>query len=471
MRESWKRSPTDPTRATCWPTRRRDARKLSDYFIVDIDAHVTETAFWSEITDRIDNDYLRHAAQSFRERGGSPPGLLNVQPGMLYQDMFGRIPHGQQSDAVIGEGTHRQVELTRRAMDSMGIDYTVAFPTPMLLLGMHPQAEVEVALGRAFNRWLIEELLPREPRIKAMMYLPFNDPDACVEVVEEFADAPGVIGFTVVSTRYKPVHHNSYMRLYAALQATGKPLAFHSGFHWGDESMKQVNRFISMHAISFCYFNMIHLTNWIINGIPERFPKLKVIWVESGLAWVPFMMQRLDSEYMMRSSEAPMLRRRPSEYIRDMYFTSQPLETSNLKLTQATMEAINAETQLLFASDWPHWDFDLPTTITNLPFLSEQAKRNILGLNAARAVRLRGAAAQARQGAGARAGARQVSGPRPAEDIAAAFCDVVTAALRCGDLDAIPDDALRRVLTAAVKAYAAKAEAAEGEFAPFEAER
>jgi predicted TIM-barrel fold metal-dependent hydrolase len=362
----------------------KSARKLNDYFIVDIDAHVTETAFWSEITDRIDNDYLRHAAQSFRERGGSPPGLLNVQPGMLYQDMFGRIPHGQQADAVIGEGTHRQVELTRRAMDSMGIDYTVAFPTPMLLLGMHPQAEVEVALGRAFNRWLIEEILPREPRLKGMMYLPFNDPDACVEVVEEFADAPGVIGFTVVSTRYRPVHHNSYMRLYAALQATGKPLAFHSGFHWGDESMKQVNRFISMHAISFCYFNMIHLTNWIINGIPERFPNLKVIWVESGLAWLPFMMQRLDSEYLMRSSEAPMLRRRPSEYIRDMYFTSQPLETSNLKLTQATMEAVNADTQLLFASDWPHWDFDLPTTITNLPFLSEQAKRNILGLNAAR---------------------------------------------------------------------------------------
>jgi len=95
-------------------------------------------------------------------------------------------------------------------------------------------------------------------------------------------------------------------------------------------------------------------------------------------------MQRLDSEYMMRSSEAPLLRRRPSEYIADMYFTSQPLERSNLKLTEAAFEAIRADSQLLFASDWPHWDFDLPSSITSLPFLGEHAKRNILGLNAAR---------------------------------------------------------------------------------------
>jgi hypothetical protein len=70
--------------------------------------------------------------------------------------------------------------------------------------------------------------------------------------------------------------------------------------------------------------------------------------------------------------------------MREMYYSSQPLERSNLKLTEATFDAINAETQLLFSTDWPHWDFDLPSAITDLPFLSEQAKRNILGLNAAR---------------------------------------------------------------------------------------
>jgi predicted TIM-barrel fold metal-dependent hydrolase len=126
------------------------------------------------------------------------------------------------------------------------------------------------------------------------------------------------------------------------------------------------------------------MTNWVLNGLPERFPKLKVIWIESGLAWIPFLMQRLDTEYMMRTSECPLLKRRPSEYMQEMYYTSQPLERSNMKLTQATFEAMHAETQLLYASDWPHWDFDAPSSITKLPFLNEQAKRSILGLNAAR---------------------------------------------------------------------------------------
>jgi predicted TIM-barrel fold metal-dependent hydrolase len=70
--------------------------------------------------------------------------------------------------------------------------------------------------------------------------------------------------------------------------------------------------------------------------------------------------------------------------MREMFYTSQPLEKTNPKLLQATLEAFNAETQLLYASDWPHWDFDPPSAIASLPFLSEQAKRNILGLNAAR---------------------------------------------------------------------------------------
>jgi predicted TIM-barrel fold metal-dependent hydrolase len=59
-----------------------------------------------------------------------------------------------------------------------------------------------------------------------------------------------------------------------------------------------------------------------------------------------------------------------------------------MKLLEATLDAMSAPTQLLFASDWPHWDFDPPSSITTIPFLDEQAKRNILGLNAARVFNL-----------------------------------------------------------------------------------
>ena len=51
---------------------------------------------------------------------------------------------------------------------------------------------------------------------------------------------------------------------------------------------------------------------------------------------------------------------------------------------ETTFRMIKAETQLLYSSDYPHWDFDLPSTIYDLPFLTETAKRNILGGNAAR---------------------------------------------------------------------------------------
>ena len=366
------------------------AEGLEDYFTVDIDAHIGETQFWSEIIDLIDNDVIRQMGQAMMSRAGSnSTALLNVQPGTLYQNVYGRIPHQVGlAETVSRSETHHFTELARRSMDAMGLDYQVVFPTPMLVLGMHPQDDIEAAVGRAYNRWLIERILPHDERVKGLLYLPFNTPKACLDIIRDFGDAKGVIGLTVTSTRNKPVHHDQYMKLYAAIEETGKPLAFHSGFHWGDPSFLQLNRFISMHAISFVHYSLIHLTNWVINGLPERFPKLKLVWVESGLAWIPFIMQRLDHEFMMRVCEAPMLKRLPSEYIREMYFTSQPLEKGNMKLLEATFDAMKAETQLLFASDWPHWDFDPPTSITTIPFLTEQAKRNILGLNAARVFNL-----------------------------------------------------------------------------------
>lgn len=366
--------------------RARAERDFGDVFIVDIDSHHMEAESWRDIMSYVDDEVVRfQALDHLKNRTGAPPYGLSGDLALRYQDCGGRILHqAKRGEAVDDDSVHRDVTLARRAYESFGADYTVVFPTPMLNLGMHPQFDMEALLSTAYNRWFVDKILPQDKALKSMIYLPFNDPDAALRTVEEFGDADGVIGFMITSVRHKPVHHNRYMKLYRAIEERGMPLGFHAGYNWNDQSMLQINRFGAMHALSFVWCNVVHLTNWVWNGLPERFPGLKLIWLESGLAWVPWLMQRLDHQYMMRTSEAPLLKRPPGDYIREMYFTSQPLETDYPKALEMTFDMIDAPNSLMYASDWPHWDFDTPGVIWDLPFLDDHAKRNILGLNAAR---------------------------------------------------------------------------------------
>ncbi len=369
--------------------RQRDLRGLDDVLVVDVDAHHYETESMAEIVDFIEDPVMRQLARSAQQiaHRGSMFSLGRVG----YQDMGGRVTRYplRRIEKTPGDGRHRDVHLTTRWMDAMGVDYACVFPTPMLGLAMHPQPDVEVTLARAYNRWLVERVLPGSPRMKSMLYLPFNDPGAALRIVEDFGDRDGVIGFMVTSVRHRPVHHNDYMKIYAAVERRGLPLGFHSGFNWDDPMFRTCNRFLAVHALGFTWYNVVHCTNWVLNGLNERFPGLPVVWIESGIAWVPFLAQRLDTLYRMRSSECPGLRKLPSDYLRDMYYTSQPMEMpDDTGMLETTFRAINAETQLLWASDYPHWDMDLPAVIWDLPFLDEEAKRNILGRTAARLFRL-----------------------------------------------------------------------------------
>jgi predicted TIM-barrel fold metal-dependent hydrolase len=358
-------------------------RNYQDFLIVDVDAHHYESESYKEVFQYIDSPVIRRAALEGLGRGGRS-NMFNHQIG--YQDIGGRITRSwlRKFEKTSGD-QHRDIQMTLAWMDAMGVDYACLFPTPMLFLGLHPQVEVETAMCQAYNRWLCERILAHEPRILSMLYLPFNDPEAAYRTVKEFGGRKGVIGFMVTSPRYKPVHDNAYVKTYALLEEIGKPISFHAAYNWNDQALSMMNRFIGVHALGFMWFNMVHMTNWVVNGLPERFPRLKVLWIESGLTWAYSLMQRLDHSYMMRTSDCPSLKRKPSEYMREMYYSSQPMEVpSDLSILEATFKMINAETQLVWSSDYPHWDFDLPSVIYDLPFLGEQAKRGILGGNAAR---------------------------------------------------------------------------------------
>ena len=364
-------------------------RKFDDVLIVDVDAHHYENENYDEFLPYMENDVLRQltmAGRGTKQR----PGIVPMPTG--YQDMGGRVTrYPLRSTEKTEDGRLRDIQLGHRWMDAMGVDYSCLFPTGMLNIGLHPQSEMEVELCWAYSRWVTEKVLPEgDGRFFSLLCLPFSDPDAALRHVETFGDRKNVGGFMVTTVRsHMAVYDNAYMKVYRAIEERGLSIAFHSGVNWSDTSFKSCNRFISIHALGFTWYNIVNCTNWVVNGIGERFPNLPVIWMESGLAWVPFLMQRLDHEYMLRPSECPLLKKKPSDYMRDMYYSSQPMEKpADKSILEATFKMIKADTQLVWSSDYPHWDFDLPSTIWDLPFLSEKAKHNILGGTAARLFKL-----------------------------------------------------------------------------------
>ncbi len=363
-------------------------RKLDDMLIVDVDAHHYENEHFKDILPFMENDVLKQLATANTMKGGRGT-IMPTQVG--YQDMGGRVTrYPLRSSEKTDHSDHkRDIQLGHRWMDAMSVDYSCLFPTGMLNIGLHPQKEMEVELCWAYNRWVTEKVLPESGgRMFSMLSLPVSDPDAALRHVETFGHRKGVGGFMVTTVRTIPIHDNTLMKVYRAIEERGLVLSFHSAFNWNENVFRGCNRFLAVHALGFSFYNILHCTNWVTNGIPERFPKLPVIWIEAGLAWIPFLMQRLDHEYMMRPSECPSLKKKPSEYMREMYYSTQPIEIQDMEAMKVTFRMMDAENRLLYASDYPHWDFDLPSTIYDLPFLSERAKHNILGGTAARLFKL-----------------------------------------------------------------------------------
>jgi predicted TIM-barrel fold metal-dependent hydrolase len=354
-------------------------RGLYETLVVDCDCHHYEGMSYKDIAPHIDNPTVK----DIFARYGAWQIDHTIIPGSLGDRVVaGRVRRevGAQPD---GAGFDPVAWSVIESMLAMGIDYSILFPTPMLVLGRHPQLEIEVEYSRGYNRWLTKEILPQSGALVTMPYLPVSDPDAALSFIEEFGEDPSVVGFLITAARFQSLHENRFMKVFAALEERGLPVAFHSGPSWSGQEFETLNRFLSVHALGFPFNAMLHLTNMVVNGIPERFPKLRFIFMECGVTWLPFISARLDTEFLMRPSEAPLLRRLPSEYIADFFHTSQPLEHAPEQQMGLTLELIDAEHRLLYASDYPHQDFDHPGTIADLRCISPSARERILGRNAA----------------------------------------------------------------------------------------
>jgi uncharacterized protein len=130
---------------------------------------------------------------------------------------------------------------------------------------------------------------------------------------------------------------------------------------------------------------MSHLVSLVCHGTFEKFRDLRVVLIEGGVCWLPGLLWRLDANYKALRMEVPWLRRLPSEYVHEhVRLTTQPLERpDSTRDLRAVLDTIGPE-MLLFATDYPHWDFDNPFFLP----ARDDWKEQILDGNARRWYRL-----------------------------------------------------------------------------------
>jgi len=370
----------DTTRHLAHAARQASERGFDKMTLVDADTHHDETGSFREMVDYIDSTVERQKARASTNEGRRPMIPLNIS----YADLGGRVQRfAARKLEKTPANVHRDITLTRRSMTAMGATFGVLYPTASMRLAIQPKRDWEFSLTLAYNRWLANDLLPQESQLKGMLYLPLHHPADCVEMIEELGGKPGIAGCVVASPRYEKVQSKGMARVLSAMEERGMVLAFHGMANWEEPNLAAIPRWGAMQAIGVPQSNMTHMANWLMSGMPERFPKLKLLWLEAGVAWAHYLMQRLDNVYVTRVSEAPLLKEKPSHYMRRMFYCSQPLEQpEDPAALEVAFRAINAETQLVWGSNFPAYNFDVPATIWDLPFLNENAKKAILGGNA-----------------------------------------------------------------------------------------
>jgi len=278
-----------------------------------------------------------------------------------------------------------------RFLDECAIEQTVLYPTLGLAHGFIQDVEWGIALARAYNDWLHGTFLRQSPRLQGVALLPVQDVDAAARELARAVDELGMVGAVLpaLTTDGRPYGHDAFHPLWEEAQRLDVPVALHGGTT-AQLGLDRMTSFISAHAVEHLFAQARQLSSMVLDGVFELYPRLRVAFLESGVGWVPFMMDRLDEEYERKGRWAPRLRKRPSEYVANgnIYFS---IEVEERALPLA-IECLGPDV-LLWASDFPHervregFAGDLPT-LAERADVTDDVKRRMLWDNPRRFYRL-----------------------------------------------------------------------------------
>lgn len=352
--------------------------------IIDGDGHVFEDG---EAIAR----HFPYGAGGGRLRSGVFPSQSHIQFSLTRRPpgAFGIGPDGRFQNP----GPEGWVEF----MDQIGIEYAVLFPTTGQRIGRIVDRDYAVGAARAYNEWLTETYLRRDPRFKGIGILPMHDPEAALEELQRAYTELGVCGILFPATG---VHVNlgakPYWPLYAEAARLGCPVVVHGGGHW-DLGMDTMNVSTGANALGHPMSLAIALAEMIFNNLFERFPRLRVAYLEGGPLWLLMAFERLSRSYEAGTPVNPRgeLLQLPegqtvADYIRMLIEAGRlavGIEGGETDLAYAIKVA--GERAFMFSSDFPH-EVNTQTVQKEIRELrereeiSEEAKQAILRGNAAR---------------------------------------------------------------------------------------
>jgi predicted TIM-barrel fold metal-dependent hydrolase len=327
--------------------------------MIDCDVHNN----WSSA--RVLAPYLPPAFREYLERGelpGDRGSFPHAHRPWLHPEDFKRTDAAPPGGAMAGSDYDFMCE---QLLDRYGADFAILTGEEGIEVSTLANPYYAQALAGAYNDWLIETWLARDPRLKGSLIVAPQDPHGAAREIRRLGAHPDIVQVLVSSGAQRPYGDPFYDPIWDACAELDLPLAAHLGGQGGVNANPTgcgpPTFFWEAHAL-LCETGMGHVASVIAHGIFERWPNARFVLIECGTAWLAPILWRLDADYRALRKETPWLKRLPSEYARDhIRLSTQPLEQPrNRAALWPALEDVGAEDMLMFASDYPHWDFDDP---------------------------------------------------------------------------------------------------------------
>jgi predicted TIM-barrel fold metal-dependent hydrolase len=241
----------------------------------------------------------------------------------------------------------------------------------------------DAALARAVNDWVKAEWLDRDDRLRASIAISMLDPGLAAQEIERAAADPRYVQVLMPVRSEAPYGNGRYDPIYAAAAEHGLAIGLHA---WG-----RVGRAPAPGGYTHYYLDdyvsnsqvaQTQLVSLVSEGVFQRFPGLRVAFLECGFAWLPPLLWRFDKDWKAVWREVPWLTEKPSEYVhRHVRMTSEPAHLpADREAIAHVAELARVRALVMFASDHPHAHGGHADAL--LEVLDEDAREAVLRGNA-----------------------------------------------------------------------------------------